>query len=168
MPKKGIDYSKWDNIEDSDEEVRTFASDRHVFVCKCRSFPRILDHLLGTISTSRANVASKRCSNHAEFFVVPWFPEEEIFIERGLLTLICFQQEAPAPIRTRPPDVPSSVDASANDDLSMEAKKELLQNHPDMAAKAGLIPQTKENTEYKRRKQFFHKGILCFDHRQHT
>jgi hypothetical protein len=75
------------------------------------------------------------------------------------------QEAAPASVRPSQASGQNSSDDTAN--LSAEAKKELVKNHPDIAAKAGMIPQTKESKENKRRKQFFHKGddhLSCTRH----
>lgn len=43
-------------------------------------------------------------------------------------------------------------------DLSLEEQKEVITEHPELAAQAGLISTTKSNNKDKKRKQFFHKG----------
>ena len=43
-------------------------------------------------------------------------------------------------------------------DLSLEAQQDVLKEHPELAAQAGLISTTKSNSKDKKRKQFFHQG----------
>ncbi|EKX37187.1 hypothetical protein GUITHDRAFT_89733 [Guillardia theta CCMP2712] len=50
--------------------------------------------------------------------------------------------------------------------LPKSAQDELVREHPEMAMKAGLIQQTKENKEYKRRKQHYHNGQLVYEWEQ--
>ena len=47
-------------------------------------------------------------------------------------------------------------------DLPPSAQEEVMKEHPELAMKAGLIEQTKENKQNKRRKQYFHKGPQQF------
>ena len=47
-------------------------------------------------------------------------------------------------------------------DLPPSVQEEVMKEHPEMAMKAGLIEQTKENKQNKRRKQYFHKGPQPF------
>eukprot|EP00285_Hemiselmis_virescens_P009812 CAMPEP_0173393680 /NCGR_PEP_ID=MMETSP1356-20130122/22250_1 /TAXON_ID=77927 ORGANISM="Hemiselmis virescens, Strain PCC157" /NCGR_SAMPLE_ID=MMETSP1356 /ASSEMBLY_ACC=CAM_ASM_000847 /LENGTH=221 /DNA_ID=CAMNT_0014351737 /DNA_START=63 /DNA_END=725 /DNA_ORIENTATION=+ len=93
---KGIDYSKWDNIEDSDEE-----------------------------------------------------------------------DEKPKQPAARPPAAAATAaEEGGGQKLTEAQKKELIENHPEVAAKAGLMPQTQKNKKDSKRKQYLHQGQMIYEWEQ--
>ena len=69
--------------------------------------------------------------------------------------MIRHQQEQTAQGSVEPPP-PSDSEKG----LSGMTKDLLLKEHPELAAQAGLVKQTKVNKE-KKRKQYYHEGINC-------
>ncbi len=104
MSKKGIDYSKWDKIDDSDDEK---ACDDPASIADCD----------------------------------------------GINTLYSFQESPPSE------SAPKGVDSKSEKGLSEMTKDMLLKEHPELAAQAGLVQQTKVSQKDKKRKQYLHEGI---------
>mmetsp|Transcript_54857 Transcript_54857/g.128243 ORF Transcript_54857/g.128243 Transcript_54857/m.128243 type:complete len:246 (-) Transcript_54857:184-921(-) len=111
MAKKGIDYSKWDNFKDSDEEDDEPAAQQQA---------------------------------------VPAQPHDQL----------------PPDSNAVPAGLPADAKPMAAHDLPESTKAELIKDHPEMAAKAGLITPTTTNKQNTKRKQYFHQGQLVYEWEQ--
>jgi hypothetical protein len=67
-----------------------------------------------------------------------------------------FQEQTP------PESEPKGVTSKSEKGLPETTKDMLLKDHPELAAQAGLVQQTKVNIKDKKRKQYHHEGIYCY------